>query len=167
MPTQSPQTAAVIVCFAGKKKRLHSCRLSLVTQTHTYTYIQGITMTRTPCDRPSRLPSASSSHHRPTFHHIILIFSIIITLSLVSCNIVKRQTETTAHNENEQELCKGRPASEYFRLTADDDCRDVVRCSVQGLLALRCPSGLAFDIEKQTCDWKSNVKNCAQLESRS
>jgi hypothetical protein len=39
-----------------------------------------------------------------------------------------------------------------------------VRCSVQGLLALRCPSGLAFDIDKQTCDWKSNVKNCAQLE---
>jgi hypothetical protein len=50
-------------------------------------------------------------------------------------------------------------------LTADEDCRDVVRCSVQGLLALRCPSGLAFDIDKQTCDWKSNVKNCAQLES--
>ena len=94
---------------------------------------------------------------------------LLVTLSAVSGIrghvVSKRQTETTAHNENEQELCKGRPASEYFRLTADDDCRDVVRCSVQGLLALRCPSGLAFDIEKQTCDWKSNVKNCAQLES--
>ena len=63
-------------------------------------------------------------------------------------------------------MCKGRPPSEYFRLTTDDDCRDVVRCSVQGLLALRCPSGLAFDIEKQTCDWKTNVKNCGQLESK-
>lgn len=41
----------------------------------------------------------------------------------------------------------------------------MVRCSVQGLLALRCPSGLAFDIDKQTCDWKANVKNCEQLES--
>lgn len=81
-------------------------------------------------------------------------------------SVVKRQAESVTHNENEVELCKGRPPSEYFRLTADDDCRDVVRCSVQGLLALRCPSGLAFDIEKQTCDWKTNVKNCAQLESK-
>jgi len=77
-------------------------------------------------------------------------------------SISKRQVE----NENEAELCKGRPPSEYFRLTTDDDCRDVVRCSVQGLLALRCPSGLAFDIEKQTCDWKTNVKNCGQLERK-
>ena len=30
----------------------------------------------------------------------------------------------------------------------------------QGLQAIRCPSGLAFDIEKQTCDWKASVKNC-------
>lgn len=81
-------------------------------------------------------------------------------LSVESVSIVKRQAD-----ENDAELCKGRPASEYFRLTADEDCRDVVRCSVQGLLALRCPSGLAFDIDKQTCDWKSNVKNCQQLES--
>lgn len=80
-----------------------------------------------------------------------------------STSIVKRQAE---ENSNDAELCKGRPPSEYFRLTADEDCRDVVRCSVQGLLALRCPSGLAFDIDKQTCDWKSNVKNCQQLESK-
>lgn len=84
--------------------------------------------------------------------------------SAVNCiSIVKRQAED--NNNNDAELCKGRPPSEYFRLTADEDCRDVVRCSVQGLLALRCPSGLAFDIDKQTCDWKSNVKNCQQLES--
>lgn len=79
-------------------------------------------------------------------------------------SIVKRQISTDI--ENDAELCKGRSPSEYFRLTADEDCRDVVRCSVQGLLALRCPSGLAFDIEKQTCDWKANVKNCEQLESK-
>ena len=95
---------------------------------------------------------------------VILVISVLFATTSYS-SIVKRQTESAANNENEQELCKGRPPSEYFRLTADDDCRDVVRCSVQGLLALRCPSGLAFDIEKQTCDWKSNVKNCAQLES--
>lgn len=26
--------------------------------------------------------------------------------------------------------------------------------------AIRCPAGLFFDIEKQTCDWKESVKNC-------
>lgn len=30
----------------------------------------------------------------------------------------------------------------------------------QGLQAIRCPAGLYFDIEKQTCDWKDSVKNC-------
>lgn len=31
---------------------------------------------------------------------------------------------------------------------------------IQGLQAIRCPAGLYFDIEKQTCDWKDAVKNC-------
>lgn len=31
---------------------------------------------------------------------------------------------------------------------------------VQGIQAIRCPAGLYFDIEKQTCDWKDAVKNC-------
>lgn len=31
---------------------------------------------------------------------------------------------------------------------------------LQGLQAIRCPAGLYFDIEKQTCDWKAAVKNC-------
>jgi hypothetical protein len=31
---------------------------------------------------------------------------------------------------------------------------------LQGLQAIRCPAGLAFDIEKQTCDWKAAVRNC-------
>ena len=31
---------------------------------------------------------------------------------------------------------------------------------LQGLQAIRCPAGLAFDIEKQTCDWKAAVSNC-------
>ena len=31
---------------------------------------------------------------------------------------------------------------------------------LQGLQAIRCPAGLAFDIEKQTCNWKAAVKNC-------
>ncbi|KAH8025126.1 hypothetical protein HPB51_003968 [Rhipicephalus microplus] len=90
------------------------------------------------------------------------LLALVSTHGTWATSIVKRQISTDI--ENDAELCKGRSPSEYFRLTADEDCRDVVRCSVQGLLALRCPSGLAFDIEKQTCDWKANVKNCEQLE---
>ena len=33
----------------------------------------------------------------------------------------------------------------------------------KGLQAIRCPPGLAFDLEKQTCDWKWAVKNCDKL----
>lgn len=35
-----------------------------------------------------------------------------------------------------------------------------LRSWLQGLQAIRCPAGLYFDIEKQTCDWKAAVKNC-------
>uniref|UniRef100_A0A1B0DCJ6 Uncharacterized protein n=1 Tax=Phlebotomus papatasi TaxID=29031 RepID=A0A1B0DCJ6_PHLPP len=65
------------------------------------------------------------------------------------------------------------PADEYFRLTTEGDCRDVVRCDNAGengitrLATVRCPIGLAFDVTRQTCDWKSNVKNCDQLGSKS
>merc|ERR1712105_22372 len=32
------------------------------------------------------------------------------------------------------------------------------------LAAVRCPAGLAFDVDRQTCDWKSKVLNCDRLE---
>lgn len=38
--------------------------------------------------------------------------------------------------------------------------------SVTRLASVRCPGGLAFDIDRQTCDWKTNVKNCDQIESK-
>lgn len=38
--------------------------------------------------------------------------------------------------------------------------------SVSRLASVRCPGGLAFDIERQTCDWKTNVKNCKEVESK-
>lgn len=34
------------------------------------------------------------------------------------------------------------------------------------LAKVRCPIGLAFDIIRQTCDWRTNVKNCDQVESK-
>jgi len=64
--------------------------------------------------------------------------------------------------EYEKELCKDKEAGEWFRLVAGegDSCRDVIQCTTSGLQAIRCPAGLAFDIEKQTCDWKDAVKSC-------
>lgn len=41
------------------------------------------------------------------------------------------------------------------------------RCTRAGLKQITCPSGLAFDIEKQTCDWKVKVTNCDTKESKS
>ncbi|BFF97165.1 uncharacterized protein DMAD_05635 [Drosophila madeirensis] len=77
----------------------------------------------------------------------------------------KRQatTEETKKEESfEKELCKDKDAGEWFRLVAGegDNCRDVIQCTSSGLQAIRCPAGLYFDIEKQTCDWKESVKNC-------
>ncbi len=48
-----------------------------------------------------------------------------------------------------------------------------VRCDRAGLAgtirlaAVRCPAGLAFDIDRQTCDWRANVKSCDKLSSKS
>lgn len=48
----------------------------------------------------------------------------------------------------------------------------IIRCDHAGengvtrLASVKCPGGLGFDIERQTCDWKANVKNCNQLESK-
>ena len=69
-----------------------------------------------------------------------------------------------AFQDNVEDLCQGRPANEYFRLTTEGDCRDVVRCDRAGiagtirLASVKCPSGLAFDLERQTCDWKAKVE---------
>lgn len=41
------------------------------------------------------------------------------------------------------------------------------RCTRAGLKQITCPSGLAFDVEKQTCDWKAKVTNCDHKESKS
>lgn len=64
------------------------------------------------------------------------------------------------------ELCTNKGPNEFFRLNAESDCREVFQCSEFGLIPLRCPSGLVFDVEKQTCDWRRNVRNCKQLESK-
>lgn len=40
---------------------------------------------------------------------------------------VKRQEDEGGDEVNAEQLCEGRPADEYFRLTIEGDCRDVVR----------------------------------------
>lgn len=54
----------------------------------------------------------------------------------------------------------------------DRDIYHPIRCDNAGengstrLASIRCAGGLAFDIIRQTCDWRSNVKNCDQNESK-
>ncbi|XP_065576279.1 chitin deacetylase 1-like [Artemia franciscana] len=44
------------------------------------------------------------------------------------------------------------------------------RCDRAGIVGairlafVKCPAGLAFDIDRQTCDWKGKVTNCDKLE---
>ena len=60
-------------------------------------------------------------------------------------------------------LCKDRPKDEYFRLSTESNCRDAVRCVANdfkgghSLAAVRCPTGLLFDLDGQTCDWAAKV----------
>ena len=95
----------------------------------------------------------------------LLSVGLIFFLSRVECQgFIK-----TPVQESIKELCAGRSEEEFFRLSTDGDCRDVARCDKAGksgsirLASIRCPSGLAFDLDKQICDWKSKVVNCDQL----
>ncbi|KAL1396059.1 hypothetical protein pipiens_002753 [Culex pipiens pipiens] len=94
---------------------------------------------------------------------IALIGALALVASATASVRTKRQSEGEKKEESfEKELCKDKDAGEWFRLVAGDgdNCRDVIQCTSSGLQAIRCPAGLFFDIEKQTCDWKDAVKNC-------
>lgn len=45
-------------------------------------------------------------------------------------------------------------------------CDNAGENGVTRLAKVRCPTGLGFDIDRQTCDWKKNVKNCKELSSK-
>lgn len=81
----------------------------------------------------------------------------------VICAVRVRGQDEVQLQESVEELCVNRPPEEFFRLSATGDCRDVVRCDRAGiagtirLASIRCPSGLAFDLDKQICDWKAKV----------
>ena len=88
-----------------------------------------------------------------------------------SARVVRQDDGDDELPQTPEQLCEDRNSNEYFRLRTDADCRDVVRCDQAGpggairLAAVRCPAGLAFDIYRQTCDWKAKVSNCDLLES--
>jgi len=75
---------------------------------------------------------------------------------------VKRQESANADGQKAiQEVCAGKAALEWFRLSPNDDnCKKVWQCTDRGLEGIKCPTGLVFDLIKQTCDWKSVVTNC-------
>lgn len=73
------------------------------------------------------------------------------------CYFVKSGFERSALRECEKGLCE---------CENDPRCDKASEIGVTRLATVRCPTGLAFDIERQTCDWKTNVKNCDQLESK-
>ncbi|XP_036345107.1 chitin deacetylase 1-like [Rhagoletis pomonella] len=97
---------------------------------------------------------------------LLVVFVILaVAAATASAERVRRQATTEEPKKEEsfeKELCKDKDAGEWFRLVAGegDNCRDVIQCTSSGLQAIRCPAGLFFDIEKQTCDWKESVKNC-------
>ena len=83
---------------------------------------------------------------------------------LLLCVTVFVECQDQPIQDSVDELCQGRPDDEFFRLSTHGDCRDVVRCDRAGvagtvrLASIRCPSGLAFDLNKQICDWKAKVR---------
>ena len=88
---------------------------------------------------------------------------VLCLVLCVICAVRVRGQDTVELQDSVEELCVGRPPEEFFRLTARGDCRDVVRCDRAGiagtirLASIRCPSGLAFDLDQQICDWKAKV----------
>ncbi|KAK8406787.1 hypothetical protein O3P69_007383 [Scylla paramamosain] len=94
-----------------------------------------------------------------------------VACALHSCHVSAARLPTTFELElTVEELCKNKAANEFFRLPETKDCRDVFRCDRSGrvgpirLAAIRCPTQLAFDVDRQVCDWKARVKNCDKLE---
>lgn len=73
-------------------------------------------------------------------------------------------TGIICQDDASKKICDDKSSGEMFRLKAGkENCRDVVQCTAAGLQQIRCPPGLAFDLEKQTCDWKAAVTNCDKL----
>lgn len=95
-----------------------------------------------------------------SMHSCLLIVSIIIQSLLYSA------LNCFAQNNSKLHEAAARWGKKDFRYGNDLRCDKASEIGVTRLATVRCPTGLAFDIERQTCDWKTNVKNCDQLESK-
>merc|ERR1712060_800345 len=74
---------------------------------------------------------------------------IILAVFLIAHSI-NAAPQDEEEEELERQLCQDKGAGEWFRLeSGEDKCRDVIQCTASGLQAIRCPSGLAFDIENK------------------
>ena len=70
----------------------------------------------------------------------------------------QRRKRQVNQEDIKEALCKDKNPGEFFRLVAGEHhCRDVVACADHGLQAIRCSPGLAFDLRKQTCEWRQEV----------
>jgi hypothetical protein len=94
---------------------------------------------------------------------------VILLLALCAVGAAVARNNDDDLDVNVNDLCKDRPNKEYFRLTTEGDCRNVVRCDRAGvsgtirLATVKCPNSLAFDLDLQTCNWKRHVDNCDRL----
>lgn len=57
----------------------------------------------------------------------LTIFSNFCFLANAATRVKRQEDEGESDGQSTDELCQDRPGDEYFRLTTDGDCRDVVR----------------------------------------
>lgn len=69
-----------------------------------------------------------SRHNLTITNRYFIHYYVLFTASTRGESRVKRQDEDAGGDDaTPEQLCEGRPADEYFRLTTEGDCRDVVR----------------------------------------
>ena len=103
---------------------------------------------------------------------LVIIMRLFLSFFLLGLASSQQLLDFGAGDREEKErfqqviegLCDNRPTNEYFRLSTESNCRDAVRCvrndfrGGHSLAAVRCPTGLVFDLEEQTCDWAARVR---------
>ena len=76
-----------------------------------------------------------------------MIKSTLVLALFCACMVFGKGRDEDILNADVNELCEDRPENEYFRLTTESDCRDVVRCDKADssgqirLAAVKCPNG--------------------------
>ncbi|GBP21497.1 hypothetical protein EVAR_12098_1 [Eumeta japonica] len=75
-----------------------------------------------------RPPCARNTHtHTPPTHTLYELQHVCYSCVWSEIRVKRQEEDAGGDDVNPEELCDGRPADEYFRLTTEGDCRDVVR----------------------------------------